>query len=294
MVLFDHQRRDGRLPDSVSDRLVRWEFAKPPIHGWALGKLMVHPGLLSDEQLQEAYEPLCRWTRWWLDCRDDDRDGLPQYNHGNDSGWDNGTTFLGGVPVETPDLAAFLVLQMETLATVARRLGKADEANGWDRESSALLTRLLDRLWRKDRFVALRGESHATVDTDSLLPLVPLVLGRRLPPSVSSALVRRLRERFLTPHGLATEWPESQEYRSDGYWRGPIWAPSTYLMVDGLIDLGERGLAQEISRGFLAMASRSGMAECFDALTGQGLRDRAYTWTASVFLLLQNAFAERG
>jgi putative isomerase len=33
------------------------------------------------------------------------------------------------------------------------------------------------------------------------------------------------------------------------------------------------------------MAARSGMAENFDAITGEGLRDPAYTWTSSVFLI---------
>jgi len=58
------------------------------------------------------------------------------------------------------------------------------------------------------------------------------------------------------------------------------------IVVEGLISLGETGLAREISRKFCDMAAGSGMAENFDALTGQGLRDRAYTWTSSVFLTL--------
>ena len=287
MLLFDHQRGDGRLPDSVADRLVRWDFAKPPIHGWTLAKLMAQPGLVDEARLREAYGPLCRWTRWWTECRDGDADGLPQYEHGNDSGWDNGTTFLGGVPVESPDLAAFLVLQMEALAEAARRLGVLDEAREWRRAADELLSRMLERFWRGDRFVAFRGERHDIVDTDSLLPLMPLVLGHRLSAAVASALISRLRQRFLTPFGLATESPDSPEYRSDGYWRGPIWAPSTVLVVDGLFDLGEADLAREICRRFVAMAEASGMAENFDALTGQGLRDRAYTWTASGVLLLR-------
>jgi putative isomerase len=76
------------------------------------------------------------------------------------------------------------------------------------------------------------------------------------------------------------------QYEADGYWRGPIWAPSTHLLVDGLLACGERSLALEISRRFCDMAQHSGMAENYNALTGESLRDRAYTWTASVFLLL--------
>lgn len=38
------------------------------------------------------------------------------------------------------------------------------------------------------------------------------------------------------------------------------------------------------------LCDKSGFAECFDALTGAGQRDRAYTWTASIFLLLASDF----
>ena len=34
-------------------------------------------------------------------------------------------------------------------------------------------------------------------------------------------------------------------------------------------------------------------AENFDALTGVGLRDRAYTWTASAYLMLAAAYLRR-
>ncbi|WP_245984053.1 hypothetical protein [Lentzea flaviverrucosa] len=37
---------------------------------------------------------------------------------------------------------------------------------------------------------------------------------------------------------------------------------------------------------FRATCEESGFAENFDALTGEGLRDRAYAWTAGAYLLL--------
>jgi glycogen debranching enzyme len=49
-----------------------------------------------------------------------------------------------------------------------------------------------------------------------------------------------VRERLTTaiaqhqaPAGLATEKTTSPLYQSDGYWRGPVWAPSTVLIEDG-------------------------------------------------------------
>jgi len=101
-------------------------------------------------------------------------------------------------------------------------------------------------------------------------------------------LIAGLREegRFLTEWGLATENVRSPLYTPDGYWRGPIWAPPTLMLVDALAALGERDLAADIARRSCRLVAHSGAAENFDALKGDGLRDRAYTWTASVFLLL--------
>ena len=62
------------------------------------------------------------------------------------------------------------------------------------------------------------------------------------------------------------------------------------ILVDGLAACGERSLAQDLARRFCDMAARSGMAENFEAVSGKGLRDRAYTWTSSIFLLLAHEY----
>jgi glycogen debranching enzyme len=49
---------------------------------------------------------------------------------------------------------------------------------------------------------------------------------------------------------------------------------------------GYPDLAREIARRFCALCDRSGFAENYDALTAAPLRDPAYTWTASAFLLM--------
>lgn len=289
MLLFDVQDADGALPDSVNDNGLLWNFCKPPIHGWTLRRMMERTDFITVEKLQEVYEPLSHWTDWWFTFRDYDHDGIPQYNHGNDSGWDNATVFQAGLPLEGPDLSAFLVIQMEVLAEVASRLGQEDRARDWQRRAEGLLARMLDHFWRGDCFVATRsGDHYVCEEGDSLLLFLPLILGKRLPADVRDALVAGLTQpgRFITGHGLATESPRSPLYEPDGYWRGPIWAPSTMLLVEGLAACGEERLARELSHEFCDMAARSGMAENFDALTGEGLRDPAYTWTSSVFLIL--------
>jgi glycogen debranching enzyme len=292
MILVDNQDTSGVFPDSVNNSVRYWSFCKPPIHGWALRRMMERTDYIDATQLAEVYEPLCRWTQWWFDHRDDDHDAIPQYNHGNDSGWDNGTVFEVGPPVEGPDLTAYIIIQMEVLADVADILGKTNESDSWKSRAKILLGLLHSHSWRGDRFVAPRSGDHDVFESDCLLPFLPIVLGQRLRKEVLATLIAGLKEegRFLTKHGLATESVKSPLYQSDGYWRGPIWAPSTMIIIDGLAAAGELEFARDLARKFCDMAARSGMAENYDAITGDGLRDRAYTWTSSVFLILAHEY----
>jgi glycogen debranching enzyme len=207
---------------------------------------------------------------------------LPCYQHGNDSGWDNATTFDRDRVIESPDLAAFLVLQLEVLADLADELGRPGDR--WKRERDGVLRALLTELWRDGTFVAVGAISARESTSTSLLNLLPLVLADRLPHQVRQSLAERVVD-HLTPHGLATEPVTSAQYEDDGYWRGPIWAPATALIEDGLRRSGFDDLADTISDRFRSLCERSGFAENFDARTGASLRDRAYTWTAAVYLL---------
>lgn len=295
MIMFDHQDVTGLIPDSVNDVHIVWNYCKPPIHGWALRRMMEHMEL-SKEQMQEAYQCLGKWTDWWLVYRDYNGDGLCEYNHGNDSGWDNSTAFSALPPVTTPELQAFLVIQMEVLAELADRLGIDFGREAWSRKSAELYAHFLEKCFVDGLPVIRRSVSGEVIENNSLLPYVSIVLGRRLPEEIRKKMTEILiGDRFYTDYGFATESPGSTEYRADGYWRGPIWAPSTMLVLDGLYQCGEEEFVREAARRFADMAVCSGFAENFDALTGEGLRDRAYTWTSSVFLILVHEYlTEKG
>ncbi|MES5823317.1 trehalase family glycosidase [Streptomyces sp. RG80] len=290
---FDHQDDSGALPDSVTHSEVLYNFVKPPIHGWAFGHLRRRlPVPLDEAELTEAYERLARWTGFWLTARRAPGADLPHYQHGNDSGWDNATTFDPERVVVTADLAAFLALQMHELADLATVLNRPDEANRWHAAAEETQSALLDQLWTGDRFVARSAGTGDAWGSAGLLDLMPIALGEHLPAEIASTLADRIKA-HLTPYGLATELPTSPHYLADGYWRGPIWAPATVLVEDGLRRAGHDRLADDISARFRALCETHGFAENFDALTGTGLRDRAYTWTASSYLLLAQAHAHR-
>ena len=286
LAMFDHQDSTGALPDSVTHSEILFNFVKPPVHGWAFARLrerLSRP--LTRGEVADVFRKLSRWTDFWLAHRRAPGSALCHYEHGNDSGWDNSTVFATERLVESADLAAFLVLQLEVLAGLARELGLGDLAGERGDQAAEMRRALLSTLWDGRQFRARGLASGELRSSDSLLDLMPIVLGDSLPADVRAALILGLRA-HLEPAGLATERTSSPLYQADGYWRGPVWAPSTVLVADGLRRAGDSVLANQVAASYRWACEQSGFAENFDAITGHGQRDRAYTWTASGYLIL--------
>ncbi|MDX2024576.1 MAG: trehalase family glycosidase [Deltaproteobacteria bacterium] len=291
MVVLEAQDEYGAIPDRLNDTVRTFDFTKPPVQGWALRRMMKDnpQAFIKPARTKEVYVRLVQQAQWWL-SRDDDHDGLPQYEHGNDSGWDNASPFVLGVPLESPDLASYLAVKMDVLADLAGRLGKQAEAREWKQRSTALIEKMLSAFWRADRFVATLSGTDRFIASDSLLLWVPLILGNRLPAAVRSSLLNTI-TKFVTAQGLATEWPQSPLYEPDGYWRGPVWGPSTLLIVDGLLASGARDLALQVARAYCRTLQSTSMPENYDALTGQPRKDTAFSWTAAAYLVLAGELA---
>ena len=294
--MFDYMSPDGMLPDAVSDEQVDWHAVKPPVHGWVFSKLRAMKEFPKDK-LEVAYGLIGKWTGWWLNRRDFDHNGLAEYLNGCDSGWDNSTAIcMNRPPLETPDLQAFLILQMECLADIAKTLGKNEEAAQWTARAKKMLDTFVATLFDEDGAPRVRRLCDGGFDRDSLslITRLPIILGDRLPEKCRARMIADIKEKgFITDWGLATESVDSKHYKADGYWQGPIWGPSTLIAVDGLRACGEDALADEVALKFCNLVMKSGFAENFDAKTGNGLRDPEYTWTASAFLVLAHELDER-
>jgi len=284
LVVADHQDDHGAYPDGLNDQFKHYNFSKPPVQGLLLSWMREHsPSFWTEERQRELYPTLKAFTLWWLSFRRWEGEDLCHYLHGNDSGWDNTTLLRKGAPIQCPDLNSFLIVQCRLLEEMAPIVN--DDSEDWKAHADQIQKALLQTLWHDQQFCGRLLSTGELVDSRSLVSCMPVVLGQALPKDILSTTVERIRS-FVTPHGPSTEQTDSPLYESDGYWRGPIWAPSTFLTVQGLLKCGEDELAMDIAQRFCHTCQNATMAENFNALTGDGLRDPAYTWTSAVFLEL--------
>ncbi|MCA1553267.1 MAG: glycogen debranching protein, partial [Chloroflexi bacterium] len=305
-IWLDHQRADGMLPDAVHDEDAVFAFVnprnqqltevtKPPLIAWAALKLYEHSGNL--DFLQEVYEPITRWNEWWFANNDDDRDGLVQYSHpycdADDSPlWDE------GMPVESPDINTYLVMQMDALARIAELIGEGQDALRWRARAEELTQRMIAHMWDEEAgfFWALKDERPLHIET--LFNVYPLLTGR-LPAHIAARLVEHLRnpDEFWTEFPLPTVSQRDPRFDPNQMWRGPTWANVNYLFVEGLAKCGYPDLARELRERTLAMVMRhADIYEYYNPLTGERPPKAAgmFGWTSAVCVdLLQSDVVEQ-
>lgn len=177
-AIFDHQHPSGLLPDFVNDRDVSFAFTKPPVHGWAILRLIdTDPGFLTDDRRRYLARHLAAQVSYWLTHTRKDATCLPAYSHGNDSGWDNASFFADGGPVITPDLPTFLILACDCLAEL--HAGSAHASQKWKAAGDDLTALLLDQLWTGATFgTRLTSTPDCLRTGQSLVQFMPLLLAR--------------------------------------------------------------------------------------------------------------------
>lgn len=286
--IFDHQEPTGALPDWITTHRFNHSFLKPPVVG-AVMRILMDDGVVFEEKyLRRLCEQLEKLVEFWLTCRDYDRDGIPEYGHGNDSGNDNATVFDVAPNVEAPDLTAYIIADYDFMARCERIFGNEMRALMWEQKADALFTRLIEHSWsaEKGQFVSPISGSHKVADGDALINYMPILLAYRMEHDMKQKLIKGLRERerFYTRWGFASESVKSPKYSRDSYWRGPIWAPQMFFAVEGLREAGATDLATEAAKRYVDLCMHSGcFAENYDALNGVGLRDTSYSWASNVF-----------
>ena len=247
--MFPNQDEFGELPDLMTEDYINITATKPPIHGYGLLRLWDRQGdKITRAHCEKMYTGLEKLYTFWTTLRDTDNDGVPQYNHGCESGYDFSLMFAKGVPVETPDIICYVALLAEALERIAGRLSLPDKAAEWSAKSRFLLDKLFDEFWNGERFIAKLSGLHETVVFDELEAYLPFMLGKRLPQPVADKMADDLRERYLTPYGLASQPNNGKP--------GVIMGFSQVKILPGLYETGHRELALQLLEGFVNFGAK--------------------------------------
>lgn len=309
-TMFDYQLDSGMLPDWVDYYTVNYLACKPGIQGFALAFLLENSDIesvLTKEECEKMYEPFCKWAGFWLEHRASDREGVVRYFHADESGWDEATIFSQGLPVESPDLLAFVIYLMEACAKLAKGCGKEDEAESWQAKADFMLKKLIEEFWNGEQFVALKPGTGEVIPSRSIACYQPIILGKRLPQEIIDKIAEAVTDEreYLSPVGLTGEAMTSPECTySLLFMKGRVVAPVNMLMSVGLYSAGKKEEAKKIAKAFCDKVNKEGMLLGYspseiEPATGEPVRYPKFptpldswpwsSWTAANFLIMASA-----
>lgn len=261
-AMFHLRDEFGQLPDGATAGHKVMLATKPPFQGFALSYILDRVGIdaLTPAHCEKLYEPMTHWVSWWRD-RHDLSDGFVSYIHADESGWDDSTLFSKGLPVESGDIMAFLILLTEICGKLAGMLGLAEKRTYWLEESEKMLDALIKTFWNGEKFVARLTKTHEVVEYDSIAAYQPIILGKRLPQHIIDKITSAVcnPHTFFTSRCFVSESLESDYYDVNGpFMMGMILAPVQLMMIVGLYNAGKTELALTAARRWTDMCLELG------------------------------------
>ena len=149
------------------------------------------------------------------------------------------------------DLSAQMALDAGHLARIASLLGRPAEESSWQRERDAINETINRRCWSATAAFYLDLGYGKPIERRHVGMFWTLWSGAAAERTQRQALVRALQDpaRFNRPVPVPSLAADEPEYKPWGqYWRGGVWAPTTYMVLRGLRACGEERAAARIAR----------------------------------------------
>jgi len=273
--------------------------------------------------LEDTFEPLLRWNRWWSRHRDlngylvwgSDAENRPlniddhsvgtlqaaKFESGLDNSpmYDDATYDASTHQMQFADvgLISLYIADCDALASIADTLGKHGEAREL-RGRAAKYRGSLAALWDEKTGIYLNKDLRTGNFSHRLSPtnFYPM-LARAATPQQADRIIH---EHLLNPEEFWGQWVipsisrHDPAFKDQDYWRGRIWGPMNYLVYLGLRNYDQpevrRQFAQKSFDLFLREWEKNGhVHENYNAITGWGddvsSSDRFYHWGALLGLI---------
>jgi putative isomerase len=317
LEILREETAQGFVPNYA--RAGNWKSSdrsEPPVG--AITVLGLYEKLHDRWFIEDAFEPLMKWNRWWAEHRDiqgylawgsdgrNEPENLEDRSRGTregailESGLDNSPMYDDSTynpqshVLEYADvgLMSMYIADCDALAKIADALGKAAESKEL-KDRAVRYRAKLATLWDEQAGIFLNKDLHTGKSNTRLSPtnFYPLLAKAATPRQAKTMIENHLRN----PQEFWGEWVipsiarHDAAFKDQNYWRGRIWGPMNFLVYLGLLNYDEPAVRKDFAEKsyalFLKEWKQNGhVHENYNALLGSGddvsNSDRFYHWGA--------------
>ncbi len=268
--------------------------------------------------LEDTFQPLLRWNRWWSEHRDiqgylawgsdgqnmpgdldDDSRGtragaILESGLDNSPMYDSSTYNAQSHVLEYADvgLMSMYIADCDALASIAGALDKPAEKKELEDRSTRYRAKLAT-LWDEQAGIFLNKDLHTGQFNTRLSPtnFYPMLAHAATPEQVKTMTEKHLLnpKEFWGPWVIPSISFDDPAFHDQNYWRGRIWGPMNYLVYLGLRNYDDPKVRSEFAQKsydlFLKEWKEKGhVHENYNGMTGTGddvsNSDRFYHWGA--------------
>lgn len=143
----------------------------------------------------------------------------------------------------------------------------------------------LEKLWDpySNQYYSREFTTHKLIKEPTIATLLPLYAG-----NISKERAAMLVKHIENHHLFGPTYPipsvpiNSTWFKPIGYWQGPTWVNTNWLIIDGLRRNGFKDHADALTESTLEMVEMSGFYEYFNPLTGEPEGADNFSWTAAL------------
>ncbi len=296
--------------------------SQPPVAGYIALKYyqLTHDiGLVS-----KVFDTIYDAHLWWFSNRDGNNNGVLEFGSSpcgeghfkgtkmaakDEAAMDNSPMFdtadfikeTNTINMEDVGLNSLLALEGESLAILARILGRHELSTEIDKHTQKFKERIDEQLWDESRKIYANRHWENGFVCPSPTSFYPLIAGI---PSKDKAdsLIEHIfdKEEFWTEVPFPSIWAKDESVHDDVYWRGRAWPPLNYFTYLGLRRNGYDDeayiLAEKSVETFhSSWNEKRACYENYNAFTGDGNSvdtDPFYGWGALIPLMWLNEFID--
>lgn len=317
LEILREETKQGFVPNYA--RAGNWKSAdrsEPPVG--AITALGLYRKFHDRWFIEDAFEPLLKWNRWWAEHRDiqgylawgsdgqnqpenlDDRSRGTREGAILESGLDNSPMYDDATynaqshVLEYADvgLMSMYIADCDALAEMADALGKTAEAKEL-RERAERYRAKLGTLWDEKAGIFLNKDLHTGEFNRRLSPtnFYPMLAKAATPEQARTMIEKHLRnpEEFWGQWVLPSIERNDPAFKDQNYWRGRIWGPMNYLVYLGLENYQDIAVRKEFAEKSYELfvkewREKGHVHENYNATLGTGddvqNSDRFYHWGA--------------
>jgi putative isomerase len=313
----------GFVPNFTDALMTSRDRSQPPVGSLAVREIFRRyrePWLV-----QEVFDDLLAWNRWWPENRDTggllcwgsnpyapavdaywESEGVnDRFGAALESGLDNSPMY-DDIPfdrqrhqllLQDVGLTSLYIADCRALADLAMVAGRESEGRELTERAEVYAANMAS-LWDEETGLFLNrrvdtGEFQYRLSPCHFYPLLAKV------PTAAQA-ARMIKEHFYNRDEFWGEWilpsiaRNDPAYHDQNYWRGRIWAPMNFLVYLGLRNYDLAQAQQDLARRSLALLmkewrDRGHIHENYNADTGEGCdignSDRFYHWSGLLGLI---------